>query len=80
MTTMNDNKQKQLYQEAGKYNQLSEEEQQGYWQKKQEEYEAMSSEEKQLWANATDGNILEIKQYLLSMRQRIGLLKSTTTV
>jgi|JI10StandDraft_1071094.scaffolds.fasta_scaffold257386_3 arginyl-tRNA synthetase len=80
MTTINDNKQKQLYQEIGKYNQLSKEEQQVYWQKKQEEYEVMSPEEKKLWTKATDGNLLEIKQHLLSMRQRIDLLKSTTTV
>lgn len=78
MTTMNNNRQKQLYQEAGKYNQLNEVEQQEYWQKKQAEYDAMSTTEKELWTKATDENLCEIKEYLLTMSKKIEALKPTT--
>lgn len=80
MTATNENKQKALYTEAEKYRRLNEVEQQIFWQQKQIEYQVMSGAEKELWKKATDENLLEIKQHLLLMRQRIDLLKSTSTV
>jgi len=77
---MSNSEQKQLYQEAGKYRKLQIVDRQAYWQKKQEEYDAMALEEKEMWSKATDENLAEIQQYLLTMQERINNLPLATTI